>query len=40
MSEYGVDEIYGGDVIYVQGYNDIFLATIYENRGISYIPYL
>jgi hypothetical protein len=40
MSEYGVDEIFNGDVIYVQGYNDIFLATIYDSRGLSYIPYL
>jgi hypothetical protein len=40
MSEYGVDEINNGDVIYVQGYNDIFLATIYDSRGNSYIPYL
>lgn len=40
MSEYGVDEIYNGDVVYVQGYNDIFLATVYDSRGLAYLPYL
>jgi len=40
MSEYGVDELTNGDVVYVQGYNDIFLATVYDSRGLSYIPYL
>jgi hypothetical protein len=41
MSEYGVDEINSGDVLYVQGYNESFVATIYDSRGgISYLPYL
>jgi len=40
MSDNGVDELYNGDVVYVQGYNEIYTATIYENRGINYIPYL
>jgi hypothetical protein len=40
MSEYGVSEIFNGDVIYVQGYNESFNATIYDSRSISYIPYL
>ena len=29
--EYGCDEIYNGTNVYVEGYNDTFLATIYEN---------
>tara|TARA_Y200000002_G_scaffold55318_3_gene40685 strand:- start:25919 stop:26527 length:609 start_codon:yes stop_codon:yes gene_type:complete len=37
-SEYGCDEIYNGDVIYVEGYNDTFQATIYENNNFHYIP--
>ena len=38
--EYGCDEIYNGDVVYVEGYNDTFLATIYENGTFQYIPLL
>ena len=29
-----------GDVVYVEGYNDTFVATIYENSTLNYIPYL
>jgi hypothetical protein len=39
MTEYGVDEIYNGDSVYVQGYNDNFIANIYDSRIPSYIPY-
>lgn len=39
MNEYGVDELYSGDTIYVQGYNDTFKVTIYENNNIQYIPF-
>lgn len=38
--EYGVDNIYNGDTVYVEGYNDAFKATIYENNLLRYIPYL
>lgn len=37
---YGCDEIFSGDMIYVDGYNDAFKATIYENSEPRYIPYL
>lgn len=37
-SDIGCDEIYNGDVVYVEGYKDTFAATIYENGGMSYIP--
>ena len=39
-SEYGCDEMMNGDSIYVEGYNDTFKATIYENSAFSYIPFL
>lgn len=39
-SEYGCDEMMNGDSIYVEGYNDTFKATVYENNAFSYIPYL
>jgi len=39
-SEYGCDNIYNGDNVYVEGYNDAFKATIYDNDSLKYIPYL
>jgi hypothetical protein len=39
-NENGCDEIYNGDTVYVEGYKDTFVATIYENGGLSYIPYI
>lgn len=39
-NEYGCDNIYNGDTVYVEGYNDAFKATVYENNNIRYIPYL
>lgn len=37
-NEYGCDGIYNGDTIYVEGYDDTFKATIYENSTLRYIP--
>ena len=37
---YGCDEIFSGDSIYVDGYNDAFKATIYDTSEPRYIPYL
>lgn len=37
--EYGCDPIGNGDMIYVEGYNDAFRATIYDdNNRMRYIP--
>lgn len=36
--EYGCDNMNNGDIIYVEGYNDTFIATIYENNLLQYIP--
>lgn len=38
--EYGCDIMNNGDIVYVEGYNDTFNATIYENSTLNYIPYL
>lgn len=38
--EYGCDNLYSGDMIYVQGYNDTFKVTMYDNQVMRYIPYL
>jgi len=37
--EYGCDSVSNGDTVYVEGYNDTFRATIYENARLNYIPY-
>ena len=39
-NEYGCNELYNGDSVYVEGYQDAFKVTIYENSGPNYIPYL
>lgn len=38
MNEYGCDKIYDGDTVYIQGYNNVFRATIYDNDTLRYIP--
>jgi hypothetical protein len=38
-SEYGCDQVYNGDSVYVEGYKDIFIATVYENNLFRYLPY-
>ena len=35
----GCDNIYNGDTVYVEGYNDAFKATIYDNAIQYSIPY-
>jgi hypothetical protein len=40
VGEYGCDELMNGDTAYVEGYNDSFHATVYENNTFSYIPSL
>jgi len=39
-SEYGCDSMYNGDTVYVEGYNDAFKVTLYENNTMQYIPHL
>ena len=36
--EYGCDEIYNRDNVFVEGYQDEFVATIYESGLFSYLP--
>ena len=36
--EYGCDSISSGDIVYVEGYNDTFRATVYENALMQYLP--
>jgi hypothetical protein len=38
-NDYGVDEVYGGDRVFVEGYNHAFVVTMYENSnlGVRYL---
>ena len=40
-NEYGCDAVGNGDYVYVEGYNDAFKVTIYDdNNQLRYIPYI
>jgi hypothetical protein len=36
-NEYGCDKLYNGDTIFVEGYNEAFKVTIYDNDVIKYL---
>ena len=38
-NEYGCDELLGGEDVFVQGYNESFTVTKYENDTIKYMPF-
>jgi hypothetical protein len=38
--EYGCDSLMTGDIVYVEGYDNTFRATVYDSAQFSYIPYL
>jgi len=40
MAQNGCDDVYTGDIINVDGYNDSFKVTTYENNTPQYIPYI
>ena len=39
-NEYGCDNLYNGDTIYVEGYNDAFKVTVYDTELPRYIPFI
>lgn len=39
-NEYGCDKLYDGDTVFVQGYNDVFNVTVYDNDVMRYLPVL
>ena len=39
-SEYGCDNIYNGDTVFVDGIDAPFKVTMYDNATMKYIPYL
>jgi hypothetical protein len=38
LNDYGVDELFNGDTVYVEGHNDAFKVTVYESSTIKYLP--
>ena len=40
MSSNGCDDLMNGDLVKVDGYNDLFKVTTYENDTPRYIPYI
>jgi hypothetical protein len=38
LNDYGVDQIYDRDTVYVEGYNEPFKVTTYETDTIRYLP--
>jgi hypothetical protein len=40
MNEYGCDELYNSEIVDVQGYNNKFKVTMYENGNNQYIGYI
>lgn len=39
-NEYGCDKLYTGDTIYVEGSNEVYRATLYDNDTIKYLPFV
>ena len=39
-NEYGCDRLFDGDTVYIEGINEAYKATIYDNDTIRYIPSL
>lgn len=39
-NEYGCDDVSNGDTVYVEGYNDAFKVTLYDNAQAKYLPFL
>ena len=40
LSEYGVKQIFNKDIVYVEGANEAYKTTIYENNVIKYLPFI
>ena len=40
LNDNGVDELYNGDTVYVEGYNQAFKVTKYDDDTIKYLPFI
>jgi len=39
-NDYGCDRLYSGDTVYVEGANETYRVTVYDNDTIKYLPFL
>jgi hypothetical protein len=39
-NEYGCDNLYAGDVVYVEGANESYKVTVYDNSTMKYLPFI
>lgn len=39
-NEYGCDRLYNGDTIYIEGINEPYKITMYDNDTIKYLPFV
>jgi hypothetical protein len=39
-NEYGCDKIFSGDSVFVEGYNEAYKVTIYDNNVVNYLPFM
>lgn len=39
-NEYGCDKLYNGDTVYVEGINEPYKITIYDNDTMKYLPFV
>ena len=39
-NEYGCDKLYNGDTVYIEGLNEPYVITVYDNDTIKYLPFI
>jgi hypothetical protein len=39
-NEYGCDRLFNGDTVYIEGANETYKVTIYDNDTIKYLPFI
>jgi hypothetical protein len=39
-NEYGCDKLYTGDTVYIEGANETYRVTVYDNNIIKYLPFV
>ena len=39
-NEYGCDKLYNGDTVYIEGVNEAYKVTMYDNDTIKYLPFI
>lgn len=39
-NEYGCDKLYNGDTVYIEGINEAYRVTLYDNDTMRYLPFV